>query len=403
MRLMAPMAGLILAVIGSLVAFAMSLSSVSRQFEHARIAQQQAALVEGIADNADRIGAEDLGHRMAAYRDLIIEEGRLIGAREAPQQALELQRAQQIMILAGRADDRSRLSALVRSIAQSEQGEVAQARADLYRTRRDTLLLGAVLAMAAVVATVIGTLQWRRANRDLASQVAARTAELHAVDQSRRLFFAKASHELRTPVTAIRTIAEVALDGHGAAPLQDIVAQTRFLGHRIDDMLALAGAAEGRPSLTLAPCDLAGVLNDAAAQGLPYARSMDVGIEQVVPAGPVVAMADPRWLTQAMVAIIDNALKFSDPGAGVELSLERHDARAVITIADHGPGVLPRELPRIFDAYYQADAGRMRGGTGLGLALARWVVEQHGGTIHAENHKGCRIVMALPLAGGEGA
>lgn len=75
--------------------------------------------------------------------------------------------------------------------------------------------------------------------------------------------------------------------------------------------------------------------------------------------------------------------------------------RAAIAVTDHGPGVLAEALPRIFDAYYQTDEGRMRGGTGLGLALARWVVEQHGGTIMAANDPagGCQIRIELPLEG----
>ena len=95
-----------------------------------------------------------------------------------------------------------------------------------------------------------------------------------------------------------------------------------------------------------------------------------MAIVQNLPPMPVMARADQRWLTQALLAVIDNGLKFSDPGMALELALTQAGERAIITVSDSGPGILPREAPRIFDAYYQAEAGQMRGGTGLGLALA---------------------------------
>lgn len=400
-------AALLLAAIGGsilalLLGFSFSLMAASRQFEHALIAQQQAALVDGIARDAGALDARALRDNLAAYRALIARERAYLTRAERQPQRAELARADALFALAGDPAARLRLIAMVQSIAAAEQREVAAARADLYRIRRATITLGILLALTALGATLAGAMQLRRANRDLAREVAERTADLRAIDQSRRLFFAKASHELRTPVTAIRTLAEVALESGGgtAQPLQHIVAQTAFLGHRIEEMLALSSAAEGRPVLAPVPCDLAGVAAAAVAQAQPYAQAIGVAIHHSGEPAPV--LADARWLAQALLAIIDNGLKFSDPGAALEVRLARQAQKAAITIADTGPGVLPRDLPRIFDAYYQADAGRSRGGSGLGLALARWVVEQHGGTIHAENREsgGCVMMLSLPLAQG---
>ena len=400
------MAMIIAGVAGLLVAFGISLSAASRQFEHALIAQQQAVLVEGIAHDADQMNSDQMGKDLFKYHDLISQERQFLPSSQFQTQSAELRRAGELAAMAARPSDKLRLAAVIRAIAQEERSEVGQERASLHAVRRDTLALGVLLGLAAVAATVVGGVQLARANRDLAGEVMARTAELQAVDQSRRLFFAKASHELRTPVTAIRAIAEVALvgaaGGDDKGALRDIVAQTGFLGHRIEEMLALASAAEGRPSLSLLPCDMADVMAAAVVQAQPYARSLGVAIVQNLPPMPVMARADQRWLTQALLAVIDNGLKFSDPGMALELALTQAGERAIITVSDSGPGILPREAPRIFDAYYQAEAGQMRGGTGLGLALARWVAEQHGGTIHAEPREagGCRIVIALP---GEGA
>ncbi|WP_343613747.1 HAMP domain-containing sensor histidine kinase [Novosphingobium sp.] len=389
-------------ILGLLLGFSLSLMAASRQFEHALIAQQQAALVADLARDAEGLSAPALRDNLAAYRALIQQERQFLSPRQQQAQSDELARADALALLAGRPEDRARLVAMVRAIDSGEQHEVAAARADLTSIRRDTILLGVLLALTALGAAAVGLIQLQRANRDLAQEVAARTADLRAIDSSRRLFFAKASHELRTPVTAIRVMAEVALDSgaDASSPLRDIVAQTTFLNHRIEELLALSSAAEGRPVMAPEPCDLAEVLATAALQAQPYAASIGVTIRQAQAPAPLIALADRRWLTQAVLAVIDNGLKFSDPGGDLDLALDSDGQIAAITLADHGPGVLPRELPRIFDAYYQAEAGKTRGGTGLGLALARWVVEQHGGGIHAENRDGggCRIVIQLPLA-----
>jgi signal transduction histidine kinase len=401
------MLGAIAALIGGLLlAFSLSLGAASRQFEHALIAQRQAAQVSAIAQDAGALSAAALQARLAAYRASIEQERPFLSRDEQPGQEDESRRAGRLAALASLPGDHAALVAMVGAIAADEGHEVARARQALDQMRRNTIALGVLLALAAMGATVAGALQLRRANRDLAAEVAARTAELRSIDQSRRLFFAKASHELRTPVTAIRAIAEVALDTSQsqdglALPLHNIVAQTIFLGHRIEEMLALSNAAQGRPIMALALHDLADVVEAALAQARPYASSIHVGIRQTLPAVSLMAIADRRWLSQALVAVIENGLKFSDPHGDLDVSLSYDGASATIAIADTGPGVLPRDLPRIFEAYYQAEAGRMRGGTGLGLALARWVVEQHGGSVLAENRAegGCRIVINLPLAG----
>jgi len=388
------------AQIGLLIAFALSLNAASREFEHALIAQQQAAVVAEIARDADTRSGAVLAQSLTAYRDLIAAEGRFVQASDQPAQALEIRRAADLAALAQVPGQRATLTATVAAINRDEAREVVVARARLDGVRHNTLALGVLLAAVALAASVSGARQLLGANRVLTAQVAERTAAIEAVDRSRRLFFAKASHELRTPVTAIRTLAEVALES--GAPthraLTDIVAQAGFLDHRIADMLALARAGEGEPALTMVSADLVAVIDAALAQAAAYAAAIEVALVWHAPAA-INAAFDARWLGQAILTVIDNGLKFSDPGAQLLIECVARDMHAVITIADSGPGVLPRDLPRIFDAYYQSDEGRLRGGTGLGLALARWVAEAHGGTIHAENRAGggCCVVITLPL------
>jgi signal transduction histidine kinase len=131
----------------------------------------------------------------------------------------------------------------------------------------------------ALVAAGAGLWRLVWANRALEGEVAARTAQLQAVDRSRRLFFAKASHELRTPVTAMRSLAEVTLSaGDPRIALGDVVAQAQFLSHRIDEMLSLASAEEGKPVLVLAPCDLRDIVAGAVGAAGPFARLVDVAL-----------------------------------------------------------------------------------------------------------------------------
>lgn len=392
-----------LALAGVLAGFVVSLRAASRAFEHAVIAEQQAAAVTAIARQAGHDGAA-LAEWVADYRDLVRRESDVLPqGSSVPRE--EMARADTVAALTSHPGERGQLAALLGDMARGERAEVAQARAEMAATRRRMLVLGGLLAGVALAAAGLGGWSLLRANRDLAGQVAARTEDLLAVDRSRRLFFAKASHELRTPVTALRSVAEVALASMGAdggdarAVLGDVVAQAQFLGHRIDEMLALASAEEGKPVLALVPCDLRAVMAGVAAAAEAYARSVEVEIACEGPQGAVMVMADARWLGQAVLAVVENGLKFSDPGGRLRMELQVAGGEAVIGVTDAGPGILPAELPRIFDAYYQAEAGRERGGTGLGLALARWVAEQHGGWIRAENLAGggCRVVLGLEV------
>jgi len=374
------------ALAGLMAGFVFSLHHGARQFEIALLAQRQADLIASLAGQP----ASQFPPRLAEYRALVAQESAL----GSPAHSDELARLDHLAHAPGD-------KALLATMLADESAEVAAARAALDHSRNRMVLLGAMLTLLALASAGAGLWRLVWANRALERQVAMRSAQLQAVDRSRRLFFAKASHELRTPVTAMRSLAEVALAGaaDGRAVLGDVVAQAQFLSHRIDEMLSLASAQEGKPVLVLAPCDLRDIVAGALSAAAPFARLVDVCLAYDRPADPAPVRADGRWLGQALLAIIDNGLKISDPGAAVDITLACDGAQAILSIADHGPGMGEADLPLIFEAYYQSDEGRHRGGTGLGLALARWVVDQHGGAIRAENrpHGGARIVMTLPL------
>lgn len=248
----------------------------------------------------------------------------------------------------------------------------------------------AILAFTVVVAMFGGGSIFFLRVRDLERLLAARARELEEVDRSRRLFFAKASHELRTPITALRMEADVALTDKADAELtrealRQIKAQAKFLGHRIEEMIGIAQTADGKLHLDRKKLDLSEVVESAVDEARLFAKSVEASLNLVLPDKPVALVGDPLWLKRATLAVIENALKFSPIGGVVSISLDRRESYARVTVCDQGPGVVANELPLIFEAYYQTETGRGRGGNGLGLAMTRWVTEQHGGKTWANN------------------
>ena len=402
------LAGLVFALAGLVVAFVVSFNLVDRQYRLATLSERQAGAVSHIAELANaRTGGLALERTLARYRALIDEETALLPANPAfaDHQRHEAAEAIRLEDLARDTAQAPAFRALTVQIARQEAGEVAAARRELERLHGRTVALAAALAAAALLCALSAAWLLVRRNRSLEAMVQARTARLEEVDRSRRLFFAKASHELRTPVTAMRGEAEVALlDPNAPAQglrqsLSHIHASAAFLGHRLDELLGLASADDGKLQLERKSLELGQVVGEAVAEAGPFARSVEVAIAQTAHDSRLILHGDARWLRQALLTVIDNGLKFSPIGGTLTVDVGHGGQTAAITVADNGPGVMHEDLPRIFDAYYQSAPGRQRGGNGLGLALARWVVEQHGGTISATNRPegGCCVTIALPL------
>ncbi len=252
------------------------------------------------------------------------------------------------------------------------------------------------------------------ANRDLEADVAERTRDIEAgrqklaeIDRTRRLFYSQIGHELRTPVTVIRGEAEIALRDKASSPamlreaLEHIVANGGFLQRRLEDMLTLARSEDGQVVLLKERIDLGDLVRKTTLLAEPYLRSSGARLvsDLVYDGGPII-VGDGSWMQQGLLAIVDNAAKFSGEVGEVRLTFGVSDTGASIAVSDNGPGVDEADLPFLFESYYQTSAGRARGGSGLGLAVARWVVEQHGGTITAESgrNKGLTVRIDLPVA-----
>lgn len=226
-------------------------------------------------------------------------------------------------------------------------------------------------------------------------------ARLDAAFAQQRRFLADAAHELRTPLTSVRADLD-ALRTHPEmdpaereAALRAAERESARMGRLVDDLLALARADAG-PFLRPQPVALDDLVLDVmrAAEPLANGARLDIGDWD-----QVALVADPDRVRQALLNLIDNALRHSPAGGTVTVGLARGDGAARISVRDEGPGISAEHLPRIFDRFYRADAARDRaaGGAGLGLAIAREIAEAHGGRIEVVSAPGAGSTFTLEL------
>jgi two-component system, OmpR family, phosphate regulon sensor histidine kinase PhoR len=229
---------------------------------------------------------------------------------------------------------------------------------------------------------------------------------LKRLETVRRDFVANVSHELRTPVTSIKGFAETLLDGALAEPhdaerfVRIIAAQADRLNAIIEDLLSLSrleqeseGAA---PSLEHGPvCDVLQLAVEACG---PTAASRGVTLDLTCRPGLTAAM-DPPLLERAVVNLIDNAIKYSEPGSRVEIGALEAEDEVTIEVRDHGAGIERRHLPRLFERFYRSDQARSRdqGGTGLGLAIVKHVAQLHDGTVSVDSTPGLGSTFRIHL------
>jgi signal transduction histidine kinase len=220
----------------------------------------------------------------------------------------------------------------------------------------------------------------------LADTLNAMLASLERAREAERRFLADASHELRTPVTALRGNAAF-IASHGADPevLADLEADAARLGTLIDDLLALAREEAAAP-LPDTPVDLAEVARAAA-------REDPEGRVELEPGAPVVVAGDRAGLERAAGNLVRNARLHGPPGGAIRISVAGGDGRARLTVADAGAGLPAAEAAHAFERFWRG-AAAPAGGTGLGLAIVRAVAERHGGHASVD---GARFTIELPL------
>ncbi|AZS48697.1 Sensor histidine kinase WalK [Microbacterium oxydans] len=247
---------------------------------------------------------------------------------------------------------------------------------------------------------------------EVSGKVVAASAELERLDSARRRFFAWISHDLRTPLTAVRALAESIEEGAADAPERfagRVRVQVDTMSRMVDDLFELSTLTSGAVQLQTQQVDLLDVVSDAVADVAAAAARHGVRIvERGV--GAHVLWADPHQLGRIIVNLLTNAIRHAPRGTEIVISATEIDRnRLVLGILDHGAGVAVEDLDRMFDVGWREDAARtaptdrdgVASGAGLGLSIARGLARAHGGEVFAERtDEGFRMNVLLPSGGG---
>jgi signal transduction histidine kinase len=221
--------------------------------------------------------------------------------------------------------------------------------------------------------------------------------------QQQRRFVADASHELRTPLTTIRgnlgllkRRPPIAADDERAV-VDDMVEETDRLIRLTNDLLTLARSDAGR-ALRHDPVPIVPLSDDICRQARLLAEQRTIACEDVP---EVSVLGDQDAIKQVLLILLDNALKYTPAGGTITIGAEKTDRAVNIRIADTGPGIAPDDLPHIFERFYRSDESRTGAGAGLGLAIAKELIEAQQGKISvaSEVGKGSTFIVMLPVAG----
>ena len=231
-------------------------------------------------------------------------------------------------------------------------------------------------------------------------------SELEAASRHKSEFLANMSHELRTPLNAIIGFSQVMrermvgdLTAKQEEYLDDVLSSANHLLALINDVLDLSKVEAGQVELEIAPFSL----REALARGVGMVRehARKDRVQVTLAADPQVDLVegDERRIRQVIFNLLSNAVKFTPAGGSVDVASGRLDGEVRVSVGDTGPGIAPEDQERIFDEFQQTDLGAQRGGTGLGLALSKRLIELHGGRIWVESElgQGSTFTFALPL------
>jgi signal transduction histidine kinase len=237
------------------------------------------------------------------------------------------------------------------------------------------------------------------------NQMAAQLKKLEAI---RRDFVANVSHELKTPITSIRGFVETLLDGNTEGPketekfLKITLKQVDRLNAIIEDLLSLSRIEQEseNSSISLESILIENIVTAATQSCETKAAEKNIRLG-CFSQGGIIAKVNPILLEQAIVNLIDNAIKYSDAGSIISIRAVAMDGEVAINVRDQGIGIAPEHLQRIFERFYRVDKARSRkhGGTGLGLAIVKHIAAAHGGRVWAEStpREGSTFTMCIPI------
>ena len=245
------------------------------------------------------------------------------------------------------------------------------------------------------------------ANVRLFTEIQEKSRQLEVASQHKSQFLANMSHELRTPLNAIIGYTEMMADGlygevgdKAQGVLERVQNNGRHLLGLINDVLDLSKIEAGQLTLTVEQYSVADMVATVLSATESLARAKGLKLESAVPPGLPTGSGDARRLTQVLLNLVGNAIKFTDQGS-VEVRAEQADNRFELSVVDTGFGIAPADQARIFDEFQQVDntSTRKKGGTGLGLSISRKIVELHGGriTVESEMGKGSIFKVTVPV------
>ena len=251
------------------------------------------------------------------------------------------------------------------------------------------------------------------ARAHLESVVSERTRELGnanrqltALDRQRVRFLADVSHELKTPLTVLRGEAEVTLRGASKAEsayraaLANIVVYAADMGRLVDDLLFIARSEADEVRFSFRRVILPKLVSEAVQEASVLARDRQIDISIAAAAEHPIVRADPRRLKQAILAVLDNAVKYAGADNNIQVGTSVANGHGEVRVRNEGTVIPPDELPLVFERFYRGENALRTGnsGSGLGLAIARWIIEKHEGTIDVSSSPddGTEVRINLP-------
>ena len=258
-------------------------------------------------------------------------------------------------------------------------------------------------AVFIVVAVIVSSLAARR--RAAEEELRDAVARLKQADVAKDDFLAMLSHELRTPLTSILGWSTILLEGGVdtetvAAAANSIQQGATSQQYIVDELLDLSRIVFAKFRIDRSPLDLIPLVKSAAELIKPMADAKNVELNTDLPSRPCVIEADGQRIKQVVWNFLTNAVKFTPSGGRVDLRVEIADSQVRVVVSDTGEGIEPQTLPHVFERFRQ-DADGAKGGLGLGLSIARYVVEAHHGSITAlsDGHgRGATFIAGFPLA-----